>query len=303
MNFTTLGDPHLGRSFRTGVPLHRVGDREAMVWKQFDRELQTAPMGLHINMGDLFDKFVVAPEIVLKAAGHYRRAAEAKPETEFLIVMGNHDVSRDAEKASCFDIFRFLVAPLANIHVLTQPSMIGNYGFVPFNAFRSAEDLVAELPDGLERVFMHHDYLDYGGPHVIPTRLLASKGIFNVTNGHDHIARVEKRHGVTVTMTGSMQPYSHAEDPEGDWYRTVTLDQLQDLDATDLNIRVMLAEGESLPTDLDCLSLIAKRISVDEAEGDPVDTTEFETFDIASELEKLLPVSIREEVMGVFNAA
>ena len=39
MTVNTIGDPHLGRSFKTGVPLHRLGDREAMVWKEFERQL------------------------------------------------------------------------------------------------------------------------------------------------------------------------------------------------------------------------------------------------------------------------
>lgn len=54
------GDPHLARAFRTGVPLHRLGDREEMVWQDFQQQLETSAE-VTIILGDLFDKFVVPP--------------------------------------------------------------------------------------------------------------------------------------------------------------------------------------------------------------------------------------------------
>lgn len=299
-DFVCLGDPHLGRSFKTGTPLHRVGDREAMVWQQFRNDLLDVKAPLHINLGDIFDKFVVAPEIVIEAAIAYRAAAEAQPDVTFVVLQGNHDVSKDLTKQSSFEIFEMLVREIPNIIVVNnEPVVIGNYGFVPYLPFATAVDQIRQLPDGLDRVFTHFDFVDWGGDHVLPTALLAEKNILHVTNGHDHTPRVEKRHGVTVTMHGSMQPYTHAEDAEGRLYRTVTLDELAGMDCTNLNIRVLLAEGETLPADLDCLSLTAKRAAAGEAEA--VDTTEFESIDLGVELAALLPESIRAEVMEVFG--
>ena len=34
-----LGDAHLGKPFIHGVPLHRRGDREKMVWADFERSI------------------------------------------------------------------------------------------------------------------------------------------------------------------------------------------------------------------------------------------------------------------------
>ena len=168
-------------------------------------------------------------------------------------------------------------------------------GFVPFDPFKTAEEQVRELPDNLDMVFMHHDFVDFGGDHVIPTKLLAEKGIMKVINGHDHVARTEIRHGVEVQMTGSMQPYSHAEDPDGLWYVTTTLNQLGDV--RDKNIRLVLRTGEEAPTDLDCLSLTIVR------ELDPVvDALEVETFDLLEALDQALAgLEIKDELMEKFR--
>lgn len=299
--FTTMGDPHLGKRFRTGVPLHRVGEREEMVWEDFRRSLTDVDTPLHICMGDLFDKFSAPAEVVLRAYWIYLAAAEGAPATDFIILRGNHDVSRDTTRGSSFDLFTELVRSIPNVQVIDHVETNGGYGFVPFDAFTSAEDQVKELPDDLDVVFMHHDYTDFGGDHVIPTKLLDSKGIKTVVNGHDHLARSETRHGVTVHMTGSLQPHTHAEDDNQRWYVTVSLAELAEYDVTNKNVRVILKEGEDLPADLDCLSLIAKRqnLEVEELEAD---TTDFDTFDIKTALSDALHPSVREEVMETFNA-
>lgn len=296
--FTCQGDPHLGRRFKTGVPLHRVGQRENMVRLQFGLELKNVTTDLHICLGDLFDKFIVPPEVVLFAADAYLEAVEANPGTRYIIMAGNHDTSRD-QSTSSFDLFHRLVA--GRVDVLLQPTVIGPYGFLPYDHFRSAVDQVGDLPNGLERIFTHLDYVDWGGGHVLPTELLAEKGITQVTNGHDHLRRVEKRHGVTVEMHGSMQPYGHGEDGTGEWYRTIPLGELDALDASHLNIRVLLEEGEVLPVGLDCLSLIGKRVRSVEETLD-VDTTEFDSFNMEAEIAGVVDPSILEELLGVFKS-
>lgn len=301
MSYTTLGDPHLGRKFKTGVPLHRVGDRERGQWHQFELSLLGAKDDFHICMGDLFDKFVVPPEVVLRAARAYRQAAYENPGVAYIVIRGNHDVSRDALKQSSFDIFTALVADLPNVSVIDQVAEIGKMGFVPFCAFTPVADQIQLLSNGLEIVFMHHDYVDFGGDHVIPTEALAARDIFHVVNGHDHLPRIEKRHGVTVEMTGSMQPYTHAEDPNGSLYVTVTLDQLDGMDVYDKNVRVRLKEGESLPADLDCLSLTAIRADAEDIDLD-IDTTDFDTLDMSGLLAKALDgLSIKDELLEAFH--
>jgi DNA repair exonuclease SbcCD nuclease subunit len=296
-----MGDPHLGRKFRTGVPLDRIGEREAMVWAQFKKELQIgANVTQHVMMGDLFDKFVVAPEIVLRAANIYGMAADAQPQCIFYVLRGNHDVSRDTLKASSFDIFSQLVARHPNILVINEVIEEGGVAYIPYDPFTTAHDQVLGLSDNLETVFMHHDYVDWGGDYVIPTQLLADKGILKVITGHDHTRREEKRHGVTVEITGSMQPYTHGEDPTGSMYWTGPLEDLP-ADVKMMNIRILLSEGETLPADLDCLSLTAKRIT-DEDDKVTVDTSEFESLEIPVMLSSVLDgLSCRDAIMAKFE--
>lgn len=292
-----LGDTHLGKVFKTGVPLHRIGDRERMVWRDFEASVTRPTSSLHIHMGDLFDKFVVPPEVVLAAAEIYRSAPQS---TTYVILRGNHDPAKDSTKRSSFDLFEALVSDLPNVLVITKPTLIKDMGFLPYNVFGTAEEFLAELLEqGTPKmVFGHWDVVDFGGSNVVPTAALAAAGIHTVYTGHDHLPRVEKRHGVTINVVGSMQPYTHAEDATGEFYKTVPLNEVEGNDWSNVNLRVILEEGEALPIGIDCLSLTAKRVGATESEQ--VDTSEFEGIDLRQELSDLLPESIRAEVMEVF---
>ena len=303
-NVKALGDPHLGRVFKTGVPLHRVGEREALQWDDFLSSINCKgeTPKYHVNMGDLFDRFIVAPELILRTAAAYVEAASNRPDIEYVILEGNHDRAKDSNKKSGFDLFAALVAGADNITVVQDDAIVlETYGFVPYHPHRPTGDLVAELPDGLDAVFGHWDIQDWGGDNVIPTQLLKQKKIKLAISGHDHLAREEKRDGVDIIVTGSMQPYTHAEDTTGDWYRTVTLEELEELDPTNMNIHVLLQEGQTLPTDLDCLSLTAKREAADTVE---VDTSDFDSLDLGQMLARALEdLSIKDELMEAFENA
>ena len=120
---TLMGDAHLGRSFIHGVALSRRGEREEMVWRDFAANLAAAKPGLHVSMGDLFDKAIVPYEVIARAAKLYRQAAEAKPQTRFVVLRGNHDVRRDLEKISAFDLFALLVRDIPTIFVVSGPCL------------------------------------------------------------------------------------------------------------------------------------------------------------------------------------
>lgn len=302
---TVLGDPHLGRKFKTGVPLHRVGEREKLQWDEFSSSLIHCTTPYHINMGDLFDKFVVAPEIVLAAAHVYKQAAKKNPKTTYIVIEGNHDRSKDSSKASSFDLFANLVLALPNVVVVQDEGMLigSDMAALPYHPFRSAEEILDETPGNLSVVFGHWDIVDYGGHNVIPTELMANRGIRLAVSGHDHLAREERRHGVDILVTGSMQPYTHAEDKSGNWYVTVTLDELQEMDVTHKNVRVLLKEGETLPADLNCLSLTAKRVT-DEDDKLEVDTSDFDSLDLGQMLARSLEgLTIKDQLMEAFANA
>lgn len=297
-----LGDPHLGRRFKTGVPLHRIGDREKAQLNEFRDRLWVNEAELHVNMGDLFDRYIVPPEVVMYAADVYHEVSAALPETTFIVLRGNHDVSRDTSRRSSFDLFTQLVRSVPNIIVVDEEPLVwGSYGFVPYTPFQPTSELVDTLPDKLKAVFGHWDVQDWGGDNVIPTQLLADKKIKLAITGHDHLARQEKRHGVDIIVTGSMQPFSHAEDPEGDWYVTCTLDELDPGAVKNKNVRILLREGETLPDDLDCLSLTAKRVTDDQDETS-IDTSEFEGLDLGAMLAKALDgLDCKDTLMAKFE--
>lgn len=300
MKYEVLGDPHLGRKFETGVPLHRKGERERMQIEKFLASLMNAKAEVHVTMGDLFDKFIVPPEVVLFAAHAYMRAAEDNPNTFYVILRGNHDVSRNTDKASSWDLFCALVDICPNVWAVDEhPVELGGMLFVPYDPF-NYDHLEGYLNDGIDTVFGHFDVVDFGGHNVAPTELFARYGVQTLINGHDHLAREFDRHGVRVVVTGSMEPFTHAEDKTGELYVTVTLDELAKLDVRNKNVRILLKPGETLPDEIDCLSLTAKRVSEDE--NTSVDTTEFDSLDLDDMLALSLDgLTVKDSVLSFFK--
>lgn len=301
MKIDYLGDPHLGRKFETGVPLHRRGEREHMQRSRFIASLMNTEADLHVCVGDLFDKFVVPPEVLLFAAGTYMEAAAKNPNTTYIVIRGNHDVSRNADKASSWDIFVAMVDSHPNIVAVDAvPYAYEGMLFVPYDPFNY--DHLPEYLDGsIHTVVSHFDVVDFGGHNVLPSKLFSDRGVQLVVNGHDHLARVERLHGVEVVITGSMEPFTHAEDPTGSLYITTTLEELPHLDVKDKNVRILLKPGETLPDDLDCLSLTAKRVVEDEADR-TVDTTEFDSLDLKDMLASTLDgLSVKDTLLEYFH--
>jgi hypothetical protein len=81
---------------------------------------------------------------------------------------------------------------------------------------------------------------------------------------------------VTVVVVGSMQPYSHGEDPNNNIYVTVPLEIITQRllkDPTEFHnkcVRVLLKKGEEIPANLDVLQLSFKYVDQDEKEENEV---------------------------------
>lgn len=272
---TNLGDVHLGRKFTNGVPLNRRGDREWLVWQAFEASLMDCDTEFHIQPGDLFDMFAVPEALVLQVAAAYRKAASRNEDTTYVIMRGNHDASRDTSKASSFDVLVELLADVDNIHILrdvtiieTDEASIGYdkcIGFIPWHPFKSAEELAQELVEKAQdngrwpgvkllRVYGHFETESYGGDdfNLIPTKTL-SQITDEVYTGHIHLPGEFERDGVKVTVVGSMQPYAHGEDADGQWYQTVDYQTVLEILNTepsiyqDMNVRVIVKPGEVVP--------------------------------------------------------
>jgi DNA repair exonuclease SbcCD nuclease subunit len=260
-----LGDPHLGKPFIHGVPLHRRGERENMVWADFERNLSEASADFHVNLGDLLDRPVVPYDVIVRAARIYAQAARHHAETQFLILQGNHDVSRDLERVSAFDVFAEIVWGIRNIRVVREPIAVDGLLLVPFGPVTPTAEPITELGTAAEIAVGHWDVDSFGDDHnLIPTKLLAELGVKRAFTGHVHKPDRFTRDGIDVVVVGSLQPFSHGE---GDMYITLSLDEAREVDPAaiwDKCVRIQLQAGEIYDLELDCLQLTLQRLSSDE---------------------------------------
>lgn len=292
-----LGDPHLGRRFFNGVPLAKQGMREARVWLEFEAMLRPPLPFLHVCMGDLFDKAQVSYTTLMRAGMMYRHAAQLNPTTTFLILKGNHDWEKDLERVAAFDVFEALVTDVPNIEIVSEWQMIGRRAFLAWHPVWSPEALVNQLPAGeVDEVYCHWD-VDFGS-HLIPTELLASKGIKTVYNGHVHKKRTFTENGVEVHLVGSMQPYAHGEETDESLYVTRTLAQLDDgEDFSDRCLRVVLQPGETWDRTVDCLQFTLKKIGEADDELPEVTLGDFDVPTLFAQAFAAVPAAITAQAL------
>lgn len=275
-----LGDPHLGRRFVRGVPLHRRGEREGMVWASFMASLQQAEGAhVHICMGDLFDKSYVDYTVIDRAVEGYRWAAEAFPETQFIILQGNHDIFKDMDRRSAFDIFKRCFGDLENVIIADRPMFhltngagyenLYGLALVPwhpvFTAGEQTEMALGGIAKNPTAVFGHFDVDPIAGTHnLVPIELLKKFEVKKVFTGHVHKSETFVRDGVEVIVTGSMQPYAHGEEVDNQLYITLSkleADHIREEVTRDRCVRVVLEPGEIFDRELDCLQLTIKRLN------------------------------------------
>jgi len=268
-----IGDPHLGREFVNGVALERRGEREDKQFQQFDTLLNTEA-DIVIMMGDLFDKFQVKNEVLMRTFHIINQAAYANPTKEFYMMMGNHDVSRDEDRISSFKVLKSMCGHLDQVYFIDTPMFAPRIKsmLIPYSAFSSSVDVAEEQQPWLEMhkplnaVFGHWDVDSFGDKdfNLVPLEQLKDY-TDTIYTGHIHKPEVRTLGNVTLTVTGSMQPYSHAEDETTDYYITITLDQYNE-DPTlyhDKAVRFKLKPGEEIPNDVDALQVAFQMVNDD----------------------------------------
>lgn len=273
-NLWLIGDPHLGKRFENGVPLDRRGEREARQFEKFLAELD-ADCDINIMVGDLFDHPQVAMSTILAAAEAYQFASERRPQTQFFVMAGNHDRSRQLNTIGAWEIFRkMVVGRYDNVFVVDTVGKVETIAFVPWEWGKPVAEAIDERFTThhenveVELVVLHHDLESFGGntDYMVPAKLIMERfpNCQKIITGHWHLEGDYVVDGVPVACTGSLEPYTHAEDPDGELYVSLTLEQLQARDPADLKdkcVRVFLRDGEELPVGLDCLQLTGKRIA------------------------------------------
>jgi DNA repair exonuclease SbcCD nuclease subunit len=282
-----VGDPHLGRQFISGVPLDRRGEREQLVWDDFIAAINTPNMKRVVIVGDLFNGFIVPFEIILRTSEALDEAS--KDGREIVVMDGNHDSVRDADKKSAFDLLVALLSSNERIKFVTrEPLLIDDLVFFPWHPFHSAttvvEHFITRHPNTRVRAaFGHWDVGDFGqiNPNLIPFDLLASI-TDTIYTGHIHTPSVHRRGKTVLHVVGSLQPYSHSEDPTERFYVTLGLDELDP--KTDYSmkcVRLRLKADEAEPENFNCLQLTIQRL---DPEGRVIDDEKVElgNFDLFS---------------------
>ncbi len=279
-----IGDPHFAKPFVTGVPIERLGERESDQMLLFKQKL-LADCDLNVCLGDIFDKFTVEDNILFSVYSAYAEAASMNPARQYVLVMGNHDASRNLDLVSSFTILKIMLAHLDNVYIIdTMTEMTTKNGdrilVVPFNAFLKSDEIIKN--NGFDRnkyaaIFGHWELESYGGEDfmLIPKDLLATMTDLVVT-GHIHTPSDTMYGNLRIIGTGSMMPYSHGEDPHEQIYVTRTLADynaavaINPAEFRDKVLRLILAPGEEVPAGID-----AKQVTTAAAKGE-ADTKELQ---------------------------
>lgn len=263
-----IGDPHLGKDFDLHAPAHRKGERRMKQMAQFNEELWTEDVDIIVMVGDLFDHPQVSHSTILLAARAVLNAAEMRPVT-FIMMAGNHDMPRNLTTVGAWTTFtKMLEDRIPNLHVLRRPALMHKLALFPWEWDRTSEEQVLDLAGGEADAAIGHwdlELFDGDGSHMAPTATL--KDTFgdhlDIYSGHFHTPGLYKVDGIVVTCTGSMQPITHGEDPNEQFYVTLTLDELKATDPAvlhDKHVRVLVKPGEEVP-EIDCLAITHKRLA------------------------------------------
>lgn len=296
-----IGDPHLGRKFETGVPLERRGEREESQWAQVEEELNTPGLDVAIFVGDVFDQFAVPNAIVMRFYSLLMDAYSNNDNLRILVLRGNHDASRDVGKVSSYAILARMIES-GNRIVITedQPEVVEfedsvlRIGLLPWHPFRNSREQAKILTnEGLEfdLVVGHWDRVTFEEePHNnIPFNELRAYTKLLVS-GHDHNACEYKMGDVEVIYTGSLQPYSHGEDADGETYITMPLEEVRAKLAEDPTffhdkaLRVQLKPGERVDFPIDAWAVTTKLIqnNGEDFVDISVQAESFDTIDVIS---------------------
>lgn len=314
-----IGDVHAGRKFKTNVPLNRIREREESILHDLSNALQCYPHHeTHlVIMGDLFDKFQVDNNTLLRVFDILDTAAS--DEVFVHILKGNHDGNRDLTLSSSFDVLKNLC--MANNHIFfydqdCAESILVDKDLVitalSYSATVSANDMaetVRVITDRPHYVLGHWDLTAHGEDthNLIPAEVLARKGVKAVFTGHIHKPQQINLHGVSVTAVGSLQPYAHGEELEGETlYQTLHKSEVEDLLAQnenhfeDVNLRVLVASGDNWVAAVpNCLSFQVKVLAVDTDDLSDLEVG-YEEFSTANILNKNL-TGVSDNLVGFIH--
>lgn len=267
-----IGDPHLGKKFHN-VRLDRKGELEKYQIQVFRDMMNSQGFDYIIMVGDLFDTYNVSNDVLIDTFNVIWTAHLKNPKTTYIMMQGNHDVSRDEHKTS-FQVLELLCTDMDNVEFITKATRIDelNTLIFPYDQFTPTSDIVLETLEeikgaNISKIDMavgHWDIHPMSGVfNLVPTQILGAITDL-IVSGHEHSGDDVQVGNLLIKKTGSMLPYSHAEDPTEERYITRTLTELnKELEENpqvykDKIVRILLKEGEIIRDDFDCIQLTSK---------------------------------------------
>ena len=287
-----IGDTHIGKRFKTGVPLNRLGEREELIYKLFEEQLNQEADAI-IHLGDLFDTPTVSYDDLMRTFALIKDAATKHPLCHYIFLAGNHDLSKETEKTCAFKVLSYLLKVQSNVSfVYDEPEYFPaiNADIWPYMSYdKIREKFRGTLPNKQDICCGHFD-------EPFPTDIFELYK--EVHTGHIHIPKQVNN----ITVHGSIIPMNFGEDPQGELYRTVTLEQFEEIINNPLDeqwqdycYRVILKDGEVLPEGISCRQLISIKEEIISAP----DFNEEVIFEETLDMEKLFHEAL--DVLGLFD--
>lgn len=301
MDLHLIGDCHLGRVFKNDVPLNRRGEREAIFQQKFVEELRKG--GAYptcVQVGDLFDKAVVSLETLLFTMRVIREVAGEFPNTQFLFMAGNHDISRQSDRTSCFEVLTQLLKDVSNVRFALDTPLVhgGEMLLIPFSYGDFAEKLRG-LTGKYRFICTHEDESVLIANRKELQKLLAEGG--QVLNGHIHLSSDMG----FFRNVGSLLPLAHGEDGEEEMFLTLAASDLPHIDPALLKnmcVRIRLEPGEVAPDPIDCLQWKIERVRPETSLAEVFDEEVSGGLNVENMLrEKLTPLGTFEFVWDIYQ--
>lgn len=285
-----IGDVHIGKSFRTGVPKDRLGERESIVLNQLT-DLLNRPVDFTVLVGDLFDKIRVSNNDLYQLINIVERACKANTSVQYVILNGNHDMPKEVNRISSFQLFEkyFELSPLDNLLIISDGNLekdivIKNNTLLYFSHYNPFIGLDEEVGQELSDIdytkyknkiaFGHWETTDFGSDvfidRDIPKCVLDNFDL--VITGHEHKPKLSKiknvfKSVIPIYTVGSMQPYAFGEELSHETlYISLKVDKFNKLYSKDnnyfinSNVRLLLSEDDEIPDSFNCLSRTFKNL-------------------------------------------
>lgn len=279
-----IGDVHLGKSFKTGVPKDRLGEREEKIYQKFVHLLKR-DVDYVVVVGDLFDKIRVSNYILYKLINTIEEEAKRSPNKKIIILNGNHDMPKDVDVISSFILLKryFQSIFYKNVFIITdhqdkclhiEENNNITFYFSPYNPYISLDDEDIDLEINTDHTvisFGHWETIDFGSDHYIdrcvPNKVLDVSNL--VVTGHCHKPSLTVLKDIPVYTVGSIEPLAFNEEipSDGNLYVTLKLqDYLEKVQKDseyfkDSSVRLLIEASDSLPDMYPCLSRTFKNIT------------------------------------------